>query len=104
MTVEIYEGSDEVVDLVDQPYDELVHVIGGECTLTPKGGQPQHFKVGDIFIVPKGFTGTWDARKKFRELISIETNAYNQAGAAVFPGRPIAFRGIVTTECAAREV
>jgi hypothetical protein len=47
--------------------------------LIPTGGSPQHFKTGDVFIVPKGFTGTWEARKGYRELMSIETNAYKKA-------------------------
>ena len=45
------------------------------CLLTDDGGSPQEFNVNDNFIVPKGFTGTWEMRGNFRELIVIEANA-----------------------------
>jgi quinohemoprotein ethanol dehydrogenase len=84
-TVDLYEASDGEVEVVDQPYDEFVHVLHGFCTLTPQGGKPQTYQVGDVFVVPKGFTGTWEGRQGFRELIVIETSAYKRAVAAIFP-------------------
>jgi uncharacterized cupin superfamily protein len=83
--VAIYEATDGLVVVTDQPYDELVHVVHGECILTPVGGEPQQFKAGDIFIVPKGFSGSWEGKAGFRELIVVETQAYQRAVAAFFP-------------------
>lgn len=83
--VAIYEATDGLVVVTDQPYDELVHVVHGECILTPIGGEPLKFKVGDIFIVPKGFSGSWEGKAGFRELIVVETQAYQRAVAALFP-------------------
>jgi uncharacterized cupin superfamily protein len=83
--VAIYEATDGLVVVTDQPYDELVHVVHGECILTPLGGEPQQFKAGDIFIVPKGFSGNWEGKAGFRELIVVETQAYQRAVAAFFP-------------------
>lgn len=83
-TIGLYEASDGKVTLVDQPYDELVQVVRGECILTPKGGGPRRFRVGDVFVVPKGFSGTWEGRKRFRELVVVETKAYNRAMAEYF--------------------
>jgi uncharacterized cupin superfamily protein len=83
--VDVYEASDGLVALKDQPYDEFVHVVHGECILTPDGGKPMHFKAGDLFIVPKGFSGSWEGRAGFRELIVVETKAYERAVAALFP-------------------
>ena len=83
--VAVYEATDGLVVVNDQPYDELVNVVHGECILTPDGGEPQHFKAGDIFIVPKGFTGSWEGKAGFRELIVVETQAYKRAIAAYFP-------------------
>jgi uncharacterized cupin superfamily protein len=84
VTVGLYEASDGLVTLADQPYDEVVHVVRGECILTPDGGKPQRYKAGDVFIVPKGYSGSWEGRRHFREFIVIETNAYNRAVAAFF--------------------
>jgi uncharacterized cupin superfamily protein len=83
--VDIYEASDGLVVLKDQPYDELVRVVHGECILTPDGGKPMHFKSGDLFIVPKGYSGSWEGRGGFRELIVVETKAYKRAVSAFFP-------------------
>jgi hypothetical protein len=83
--VDVYEASDGVVVLKDQPYDELVHVVHGECILTPDAGKAQRFKAGDIFIVPKGFSGSWEGKSGFRELIVVETQAYKRAVAEFFP-------------------
>ncbi len=83
--VDVYEASDGLVVLKDQPYDELVHVVHGECILTPDGGKPQRFKAGDIFIVPRGFSGSWEGKGGFRELIVVETQAYKRALGEFFP-------------------
>jgi uncharacterized cupin superfamily protein len=83
--VDVYEASDGLVVLKDQAYDELVHVVHGECILTPDGGKPQLFKAGDIFIVPKGYSGSWEGKAGFRELIVVETQAYKRAVGEFFP-------------------
>jgi len=59
------------------PYDEYVFVIEGEVILTTKGGSPKTFGAGDSFLVPKGWTGTWDMPVKYREKIIVETKAWN---------------------------
>ena len=56
-------------------FDEFVQVLNGTSVLTAADGEPQEFTVGDNFVVPKGFTGTWEMRGNFRELIIMEANA-----------------------------
>jgi uncharacterized cupin superfamily protein len=74
-----------MLEFSDQPYDEFVYVLQGSCVLTAKGGQPRTFEVGDFFIVPKGFTGTWEVRGNYRELIVIETKTYTETMEKWFP-------------------
>ncbi len=71
----VYDADDGLLHFVDYPFDEFVHVLNGTAVLTDDGGSPQEFNVNDNFIVPKGFTGTWEMRGNFRELIVIEANA-----------------------------
>ena len=59
------------------PYDEYVFVVEGQVILTSKGGSPKTFGVGDSFLVPKGWMGTWDMPVKYREKIIVETKAWN---------------------------
>jgi len=61
------------------PYDEFVTVLEGELILTHIDGKKQTFKAGDSFLVPKGFLGTWDMTKHFREMVVVETKAMMEA-------------------------
>lgn len=61
------------------PYDEYVQVLAGEVTLTSDAGHSKTFGAGDSFLVPKGWTGTWDMPEKYLEKIVVETAAWNAA-------------------------
>lgn len=75
LVVSIYEADDGMLKIEDYPFDEFVHVLHGRAILTADGGTPQTFKAGDTFVVPKGFTGTWEMQDNFREMIVIEKEA-----------------------------
>lgn len=53
------------------PYDEFVHIVNGSLVLTDDGGKTHEFGAGDFVVIPKGFTGTWETRSNFRELVVI---------------------------------
>lgn len=69
--VAIYEAKPMKLRLRDYPIDEFVTVVSGTLILTAEGGLPQQFDVGESVLVPKGFTGTWEMRGKFREMVVI---------------------------------
>jgi uncharacterized cupin superfamily protein len=79
LVVSIYDADDGLLKLKDYPFDELVHVLHGRAILTAEGAASQTFEAGDTFVVPKGFSGTWEMQDNFRELIVIE-KAANEAG------------------------
>jgi len=80
VVVALYESTPALIDINEPfPYDEHVLVLEGEVTLTHIDGTAQTFKEGDSFLVPKGFLGTWDMPKHYRELIVVETKAWNEA-------------------------
>ena len=64
--------------ILDTPfsYDEFVVVLKGTLILTDSAGTAKTYKPGDMFMVPKGFTGTWEMTEDFRELIVVDTDAY----------------------------
>ena len=74
--VALYESEAALID-VSYPfsYDEFVTVLEGRVILTSLSGEKQTYEVGDTFLVPKGWQGTWDMPVKFREMIIIETKA-----------------------------
>ena len=81
--VTIYEAQPALIDIsFPYPYDESVLVLEGEVTLSATDGEKRTYRAGDSFVVPKGFTGTWDMPVKFREMIIIETRAWLASGEA----------------------
>ncbi len=80
VVVALYESTPALIDIKEPfPYDEHVLVLEGEVTLTHIDGTAQTFKEGDSFLVPKGFLGTWDMPVHYREMIVVETKAWNEA-------------------------
>ena len=76
--VALYESMPALVDVsYPFPYDEFVTVLEGRVILTSIEGEKQTYSVGDSFLVPKGWRGTWDMLEKFREMIIIETKAWD---------------------------
>ena len=81
--VTIYEAQPALIDISSPyPYDEFVLVLEGEVTLSATEGEKRTYRAGDSFVVPKGFTGTWDMPVKFREMIIIETRGWLASGEA----------------------
>ena len=81
VAVAIYESMPAVIDVSSPfPYDEFVLVLEGEVTLTDLEGNAQTYRVGDSFTVPKGWKGTWDMPVKYREMIVVETKAWEASG------------------------
>jgi uncharacterized cupin superfamily protein len=75
--VALYESTAAVIDVnTPFPYDEFVLVLEGEVILTAVNGKQQIFKEGDTFLVPKGWLGTWDMPSHYREMIIVETQAW----------------------------
>lgn len=58
------------------PYDQMVLVLDGSVTLQPEGGQDVTYNTGDIFLVPKGYKGTWEMPGDYKEYITVETKAW----------------------------
>ena len=84
----IFEGDNIVVVwesapaklILDTPatYDEFVFVLEGKLILSDNNGNSATYGPGDMFMVPKGFTGTWEMTEEYRELIVVDTTAYNE--------------------------
>lgn len=76
--VAVFEASPAIIDVGEPyPYDQFVLVLEGRVTLTETDGQSNTYTPGDTFLVPKGWLGTWDMPVKYREMIVIETRAWD---------------------------
>ena len=82
--VVIYESVPAVIGINEPyPYDEFVRVLEGTVVLTSVAGDRQVYGPNDHFLVPKGWMGTWDMPSPFRELIVVETAAWNQSESTI---------------------
>ena len=68
----VWQCTPGVVAMADWPYDEFCILLAGRVIITPEGGEPQEYRQGDAFAIPKGFTGTWDVRETIRKYYAIQ--------------------------------
>jgi uncharacterized cupin superfamily protein len=80
----VYDADDGLLQFTDLPYDEFVQILKGSAVLTSADGTCHVFKAGDYFVAPKGWTGTWELKDGYRELITFETQSLEYAMAAWF--------------------
>lgn len=79
VVVAVYEFSPAVIKISEPfPYDEFVLVLEGTVRLSDMDDNTKTYKEGDIFLLPKGWMGTWDMPAKFREMVIIETKAWQE--------------------------
>jgi uncharacterized cupin superfamily protein len=50
---------------------EFCHLLAGRVVLTSEAGERLEFARGDSFVVPAGFTGTWEVTEDCRKLYAI---------------------------------
>ena len=79
LVVMVYEADDGLLQFTDLPYDEHVNLLNGTATLISQDGERHEFKAGDHFVVPKGWTGTWELKDNYRELITFEAESLDYA-------------------------
>jgi len=65
--VGVWAGGPGVLHLVDYPYDEYSVVQEGTLVVTNGSGTVETFHKGDSFVIPKGFTGTWEMKTRLRK-------------------------------------
>ncbi|PKV49522.1 uncharacterized protein DUF861 [Aquimarina sp. MAR_2010_214] len=67
----LYEGEDLTMvieaekpqkkEIKHSTQEQLIYVIGGAVNITPKGEVSSTFFTGDFFVLPQGFTGSWES-------------------------------------------
>lgn len=66
--VGVFEGEPGIARVTDWPHDEFITLIFGEVVITDAAGTTRIFRGGDSFVLPKGFTGTYEIKTKMREI------------------------------------
>jgi len=68
----VWECTPGIVAMTDWPYDEFCVLLSGRVIITPSAGTAQDYAQGDAFVIPKGFSGTWDIRETVRKYYAIQ--------------------------------
>ena len=56
---------------VEYSEHELVQLLAGRVVLTDERGHERRFGPGDVFVIPAGFTGTWETVESVRKIYAI---------------------------------
>ena len=52
---------------VNYTEDEFCYIIEGKVRIKSKSGIVQEFSAGDSFVIPSGFSGTWESLTEVRK-------------------------------------
>ena len=58
---------------VNYTEDEFCCILEGKVRLTDSAGTVEEYKAGDAFVIPKGFTGTWETVEPVKKFYVIHT-------------------------------
>jgi len=59
--------------ITDRPNTEIVHILGGEATITDADGSVRNLVAGSVVVLPRGWSGRWDITATVRKLyVTIE--------------------------------
>ena len=70
LRVSIFESTPAKTDHRTRPTegDEFVTIVSGKLILTEPDGTAHEFVAGDSFVLPAGYTGTWEMQGDYREI------------------------------------
>ncbi len=64
----IFAGGPGFIRLKDWPNDEEVVLLSGHLVIVSDDGKSSSFGPGDVFVIPKGFNGTFEMKGKMKEI------------------------------------
>lgn len=67
--VGVWESGAGVSQLDNFPFTEYVLMISGRVVVTETDGTSMAFSAGDTFVIPKGWSGTWDVQERMKKQI-----------------------------------
>jgi uncharacterized cupin superfamily protein len=67
--VGVWEAGAGKMHINNFPFTEYVLMISGSVIVTEKNGALNAFVAGDTFVIPKGWTGTWDIQTRMKKQI-----------------------------------
>lgn len=67
--VGVWEAGAGMIPIRKFPFTEYVLMISGSVIVTEEDGTSNKFVAGDTFVIPKGWSGTWDIQTRMKKQI-----------------------------------
>ncbi|MGB0507664.1 MAG: cupin domain-containing protein [Pikeienuella sp.] len=67
--VGVWEAGEGLLNLHEFPFTEYVLMISGSVIVTELDGTAMMFSAGDTFVIPKGWSGSWDVQERMKKQI-----------------------------------
>jgi uncharacterized cupin superfamily protein len=67
--VGVWEAGAGKIAIKNFPFTEYVLMISGRVIVTDTGGTAKEFLPGDTFVIPKGWSGSWDVKERMKKQI-----------------------------------
>lgn len=58
-------------EIEDRPNTETMALVSGRIKITTCGQEPIELAAGDVFVLPKGWSGRWDVLETVRKVYTI---------------------------------
>lgn len=68
VSVGVWECTPGGWSITDRPDTESMLLLRGGVTITPLDGDPVDLEEGDVFVLPRGWSGRWDVTETVRKL------------------------------------
>ena len=71
MSVGVWECTPGGWAIVNRQNTETMMLLDGLVRITPADGEPVELEEGDVFVLPKGWSGRWDVLETVRKFYVI---------------------------------
>jgi uncharacterized cupin superfamily protein len=68
VSVGVWECTPGGWEIVERADTETMLLLAGTVTITPRDGDPVDLVEGDVFVLPRGWSGRWDVTTTVRKL------------------------------------
>lgn len=73
VNVVVWECTPCIEEVRDYPFDQCCFVLEGSLTITDQSGHAETFELGDSYVIPRGFNGTWQMTEHYKNyFITVE--------------------------------
>jgi len=77
LLISAYEAEPAKLALENYPHDEFMYLMSGKILITDDSGHLEEFLPGQVLVLKKGFTGTFEMQGMVRKIVVINGDRYD---------------------------